>query len=126
MCPFGGAIAFKIWTTPESNPTPAAIQRRRTRLRPAVMGEKRDTDMNTYKTRDITPPTLHQLAKSLRYMNKPIMADVADEAGEHLAALEAENAKLRAALEKTLDTLRIYSYTEYLDAHEAREALEAK
>ena len=34
--------------------------------------------------------------------------------------------KLRAALEKTLDTLRIYSYTEYLDAREAREALEAK
>lgn len=62
--------------------------------------------MNTYKTRDITPPTLHQLAKSLRYMNKPIMADVADEAGEHLAALEAENAKLRAALEKIAQSER--------------------
>lgn len=43
-----------------------------------------------------------------------------------IASQAARIAELEAALKKTLDTLRIYSYTEYLDAEAARALLAKK
>lgn len=108
------------------------------------MGEKRDTDM--MHTDELKNDEyghcgecheVHQTSKMVevdgylyckKCANPPArsIGEMHRQSAARIAALEAENAKLRAALKKTLDTLRIYSYTEYLDAREAREALEAK